>query len=63
DADIERRFKLLGIKFKSCRNHAIVVHLYHKSNFDENISNAMLKLMHSKGDNYFCKNGIKKDFS
>jgi cellulose synthase/poly-beta-1,6-N-acetylglucosamine synthase-like glycosyltransferase len=60
DTDIERRMRLCNIGMKSCRNAAIIVHLYHKKVFDDEISKKTLELMNSKGDEYFCGNGIKK---
>ena len=38
DTDIERRMRLCNIGMKSCRNAAIIVHLYHKKVFDDEIS-------------------------
>lgn len=60
DTDIERRMRLCNIEMKSCRNAAIIVHLYHEKVFDDEISKKTLELMNSKGDEYFCGNGIKK---
>lgn len=60
DTDIERRMRLCGINMESCRNAAIIVHLYHKKVFDNEISKKTLSLMYSKGNEYFCKNGIDK---
>ncbi|HEX5328611.1 glycosyltransferase [Sulfuricurvum sp.] len=58
DTDIERRMRLLGIKMKSCRNAANVIHLDHKKIFNPNISEETLKLMQLKKDLFFCKNGV-----
>ncbi len=60
DTDIERRMRHFGIKMKSCRNFAVMVHLYHKKNFNQDISNQTQKLMETKKDEFVCKNGIIK---
>lgn len=60
DTDIERRMRLCNIEMKSCRNAAIIVHLYHKKVFNDEISRKSLELMHSKGNYHVCNNGIKK---
>ena len=60
DTDIERRMRLCNIEMKSCRNAAIIVHLYHEKVFDDEISKKTLELMNSKGDEFFCGNGIIK---
>ncbi|MGE4456627.1 MAG: glycosyltransferase [Arcobacteraceae bacterium] len=60
DTDIERRMELYGIKMKSCRNAAIIVHLYHKKVFDDEISKQTLELMNAKGNQFICRNGIMK---
>ena len=60
DTDIERRMRLCNIEMKSCRNAAIIVHLYHKKVFNDEISRKSLELMHSKDNYHVCKNGIKK---
>lgn len=58
DTDIERRMRLLGIKMKSCRNAANVVHLDHPKVFNPDISAQTLALMYTKGDNPYCQNGL-----
>lgn len=60
DTDIERRMRMCGIEMKSCRNAAIIVHLYHKKVFDDEISKKTLALMHTKCQEYICKNGMNK---
>lgn len=60
DTDIERRMRLCNIEMKSCRNAAIIVHLYHKKVFNDEISRKSLELMNSKGNYHVCNNGIKK---
>ncbi|WP_373000146.1 glycosyltransferase [Sulfurimonas sp.] len=60
DTDIERRLKHFGIRMKSCRNAAIVVHLYHKKIFNDDISSKTEALMETKKDIYICKNGLEK---
>lgn len=60
DTDIERRMRLLGIKMKSCRNAANVIHLDHPKIFNPEISGQTLALMNNKDDNPFCQNGLEK---
>lgn len=60
DTDIERRMKHFGIKMKSCRNASGMVHLYHKSIFNKDISSQTEALMQTKKDIFICLNGIKK---
>lgn len=63
DTDIERRMRLLGIKMKSCRNAANVVHLDHPKIFNPEISTQTLLLMNTKGDNPYCNNGVNQYLS
>lgn len=58
DSDIERRMRILGIKMKSCRNAANMVHLDHPKNFNAEISAQTMALMESKGNEAYCKNGL-----
>lgn len=60
DTDIERRLSHFGIKMKSCRNSANVIHLYHKKNFNPEISKETEAIMKNKKDIFVCKNGLKK---
>ena len=60
DTDIERRLKHFGVKMKSCRNAAIVIHLYHKKIFNDDISSKTEALMQTKKDIFICKNGLEK---
>jgi GT2 family glycosyltransferase len=60
DTDIERRLRHFGIKMKSCRNAANVIHLDHPKNFDLNISKQTEELMHQKSTIFICSNGINK---
>ncbi len=60
DTDIERRLTHFGIKMKSCRNAAIVTHLYHEKIFNPEISSKMKQLMQIKKDIFVCKNGLEK---
>jgi glycosyltransferase involved in cell wall biosynthesis len=60
DTDIERRMKLCNIEMKSCRNAAIIAHLYHKKNFNEEITKQTEALMASKPNRPICKNGMTK---
>lgn len=58
DSDIERRMRILGIKMKSCRNVANMVHLDHPKVFNNDISAKTMALMQSKGDIPYCINGL-----
>ena len=60
DTDIERRLRHFGVKMKSCRNAANVIHLYHKKVFNPEISAKTEKLMSEKADLFVCRNGLKK---
>ena len=60
DTDIERRLRHFGVKMKSCRNFAILIHLYHKKVFNPEITTKTLNIMNSKLDQFICKNGVKK---
>jgi len=60
DTDVERRLRHFGVKMKSCRNASSVVHLYHKSIFNKEISAQTEALMETKKDIYVCKNGLEK---
>lgn len=60
DTDIERRLRHFGVKMQSCRNFAILTHLYHKKNFNPEIASKTLSLMNTKLDQFICKNGIIK---
>ena len=60
DTDVERRMRHFGIKMKSCRNAASVIHLYHESIFNKEISSQTEALMETKKDIFICFNGIKK---
>jgi len=62
DIDLGWRFRGLGIKLKSCRYNANLVHLYHKKRFDKTnllINDVILK-KNFDANRFFCKNGIKK---
>jgi glycosyltransferase involved in cell wall biosynthesis len=58
DSDIERRMRILGVKMKSCRNVANMVHLDHPKVFNSDISAKTMTLMQSKGDSPYCINGF-----
>lgn len=60
DTDIERRMRHFGIKMKSCRYSANMVHLYHKKVFNKDISTQTESLMQTKKDVFVCKNGLIK---
>lgn len=59
DSDIEYRLRLIGTKFKSIRNLAILYHLYHKKTVEER-RNFDYFLEVKKNNNYLCKNGLVK---
>lgn len=63
DTDIERRMRLLGIKMKSCRNAANVIHLDHPKIFNPEISSQTLLLMQTKDGNPFCEHGLDQYFN
>lgn len=63
DSDIERRMRLLGIRMKSCRNAANMVHLDHPKVFNPEISAKTMALMESKGDLPFCIRGLDQYLS
>jgi len=60
DTDVERRLRHFGVQMKSCRNAAGMVHLYHKSIFNKEISSKTEALMESKKDIFICLNGLEK---
>ena len=60
DTDIERRLRYFGVKMKSCRNFAILTHLYHKKVFNPEITSQTLNIMNTKREEFVCKNGVKK---
>jgi len=60
DTDVERRLRHFGVKMKSCRNAANVIHLYHEKIFNPEISRQTEALMETKKDIFVCKNGLKK---
>ena len=55
DTDIERRLRYFGIKMKSCRYCANVIHLYHKKVFNPDITSKTETLMETKKDQFICK--------
>jgi len=59
DTDIERRLRHFGVKMKSCRYSANVIHLYHKKVFNKVITDQTEKMMASKKDIFVCQNGLK----
>ncbi|MCL4433076.1 MAG: glycosyltransferase [Epsilonproteobacteria bacterium] len=60
DSDIERRMRLIHVQMKSCRNAANMVHLDHPKNFNPEISEQTVAIMHSKGNNSYCKKGLNQ---
>jgi len=61
DTDIERRMRHFGIKMKSCRYSANLIHLHHEKIFNPEISSKTEALMESKKDVFFCANGLVKE--
>lgn len=59
DSDIEFRLRLIGVKFQSLRNLAILFHLHHPETKKETNNIRYFEEVQKKGD-YLCKNGIKK---
>jgi len=59
DTDVERRLRHFGIKMKSCRNAANVIHLYHEKIFNPDISQKTEALMETKKDIFVCHNGLR----
>lgn len=60
DSDIERRFRYFGVKMKSCKYCANVIHLYHEKVFNPKITLKTEKMMYEKKDIYICKKGLNK---
>jgi GT2 family glycosyltransferase len=60
DTDIERRLRHFGVAFKSCRNAANAIHLYHKEKYDPKDSQTNLKIMHAKEKQFVCSRGLKQ---
>lgn len=62
DVDPSWRFYGMGIKLKSCRNNANIIHLYHPKRFSavEGDVNKAIMREHWAQKAYFCKNGIIK---
>ena len=62
DTDVAMRFKGIGIKLKSCRYSANLIHLYHKKNFNHEQAHKNYQI-HQKSveeKQYICLNGIDK---
>ncbi len=62
DIDLGWRFRGLGIELKSCRNIAIVYHLWHKKNFGSEAGEINNKILEKNFavDRFVCLNGLKK---
>jgi hypothetical protein len=62
DTDVAMRFEGIGIKLKSCRYSANLVHLYHKKNFDHQQAHINCQIHQKSVENqqYICLNGIVK---
>lgn len=58
DSDIERRMRHFDIQMKSCRYSANLIHLYHKKNFNPEISLKTEAIMQRKKDTFICKKGL-----
>lgn len=59
DSDIQFRLKMLGARFKSVRNYAILYHLYHPKTA-ENSENMLRFEKKKKLQKMFCTNGLIK---
>ncbi|MGB5792353.1 galactosyltransferase-related protein, partial [Poseidonibacter sp.] len=60
DMDIERRLRHFGIKMKSCRYSANVIHLFHKKVFNSDITSQTEAMMENKKDVFICENGLER---
>lgn len=60
DTDIERRLRHFGVQFRSCRNAAITVHLWHKKVFNKTTKQNSKEIMKKKLNIYICRNGLNK---
>lgn len=60
DTDIEYRLSLIGVKFKSVRNLAVVYHLYHPKTAENNINYDYFHYNVKTRNVFFCENGIVK---
>jgi glycosyltransferase involved in cell wall biosynthesis len=63
DFDIDWRLKAIGLKSFSMKNKAIVYHLFHSANYNEDDTLFVENLMaeKKKAGNYFCVNGLDKE--
>lgn len=62
DIDLGWRFRGLGIELKSCRNTAVIYHLWHKKNFGSEAGEINNKILEKNFavNRYICLNGLKK---
>ena len=60
DTDIEYRLSLIGVKFKSVRNLAVVYHMYHPKTIENNINFDYFHNNVKTKNVSFCENGIVK---
>jgi GT2 family glycosyltransferase len=60
DTDIEYRLGLIGAKFKSVRNLALVFHMYHSKTKENNTNFNYFHNNVKTKNNFFCENGIIK---
>lgn len=60
DTDISWRLQALGLDLKSCRNVAIVFHLFHKRSVKDPTSDEMMELFldNKKHNRYICAEGL-----
>jgi len=60
DIDLTWRFKEAGYKLISARNLAVVYHIWHKENWNDQSINKKLMEEKIRKNEYICKNGINK---
>lgn len=60
DTDIEYRLSLIGVKFKSVRNLAVVYHMYHPKTKENNVNFDYFHNSVKTKNIFFCENGIVK---
>lgn len=63
DVDIEWRLRFRGVVFRSLKHKAIVYHLYHKENYNYDVTLKNLELFEKKKllQSSVCLNGLKKN--
>jgi GT2 family glycosyltransferase len=60
DTDLSWRFEAAGFKHKSLRNLAVQYHLWHAESWVNQDDNQKMMLEKQAGNEYICKNGLKK---